>query len=414
MKQEAQALTEILLTHQETMIEQLHQWSLINSGTKHLQGLDKMRGALHAAFSPIADTIETHALPEISMINTSGASVTERCGDLLFIRKRPHLKRRILLSGHMDTVFDVDHPFQTLRMLDNNTLNGPGVTDMKGGLLVILHALRAFEQSPFAATLGWDVVINADEEIGSPASRLFFDTIASDYQVALVFEPAMTQEGVFAKNRKGSGKLALIATGKSAHAGRAFYEGRNAICYLAEALIAIHALNHQQKKVTLNVGHITGGGALNIVPAHAIANLDVRISQPEDEHWVRKQLHRIIKKLQRPDYTLTLHGEFTRPVKRINPATTRLFHRLKTLGHALGLTLNWTDSGGCCDGNNLAHHGLAVIDTLGVRGGAIHSADEFILLDSLIERSVLSTLLLLDLAKGGLEEVSDARQVIVS
>ena len=277
---------------------------------------------------------------------------------------------------------------------------------MKGGLVVMLHALAAFERSPHADTLGWDVLINADEEIGSPASSQFFSEIKSRYQAVLVYEPAMNAKGTLAKNRKGSGKLTVVATGKAAHAGRAFYEGRNAICFLAEAVTAIHALNGLRDGVTINVGIVAGGDALNVVPDKAVAKLDVRITLPEDEYWVRQQLDTIIKQLRRTDDSLTVYGRFDRPVKRVNTSTERLFARIQHLGQSLGLTLDWQDSGGCCDGNNFGAHGLPVIDTLGVRGGDIHSANEFILLDSLVERASLSMLLLNDLAQGGLEELT--------
>jgi glutamate carboxypeptidase len=278
---------------------------------------------------------------------------------------------------------------------------------MKGGLVVILHALSAFEQLACAKQIGWDILITGDEEIGSPASSQIIDTIAPQYQAAFVYEPAMDADGTLAKNRRGSGKFTLIATGKSAHVGRAFDEGRNAIAYLAEALVAIHALNYQQHPgVTFNIGKIAGGDALNVVPDQAIAQLDIRITTTEDEIWVHQQLHTIMQQLERPDYQLTLHGGFHRPVKSIDAGTERLFHRIQAQGKILGLSLQWKDSGGCCDGNNLARHHIPVIDTLGVRGGNIHSQEEYILLDSLPERSALSLLILNDLAMGGLEELS--------
>ncbi|CEK10494.1 hydrolase [Legionella hackeliae] len=405
MDQALKGLLPYLYAHENLMIEQLHQFCTINSGSENLPGLALMSEALEAAFKPLADDIQHHSLPTLTTINMKGEPITQRCGDILFIRKRPELKRRILLSGHMDTVFAANNPFQHLTYINDNQLNGPGVADMKGGLLVILHALSAFEGMPAAQQLGWDVVINADEEIGSPASSGFFDAIAANYQAALVYEPAMDPEGTLAKNRRGSGKLTLIATGKSAHAGRAFYQGRNAICYLAEAVIDIHALNGLRDGVTINIGKIAGGEALNVVPDKAVAKLDVRISKPEDEQWVRTQLDAIIAKMQRTDYSITVHGSFDRPVKRVCESTQKLFSRIQKLGRLLDLTINWEDSGGCCDGNNLARHGLAVIDTLGVRGGNIHSANEYILLNSLVERSALSSLLLHDLAQGGLEEL---------
>ena len=364
-----------------------------------------MHQRLHQAFAPLADEIQTIKCPSIQTINMAGDAILQSYGDAIFIRKRPQLKRRILLSGHMDTVYGVNHSFQKLNYINDNHINGPGVADMKGGLIVMLHALQAFEAFDGCETLGWDVFINADEEIGSLASGSRLHAMASDYQAALVYEPAMTASGMLAKNRKGSGKITLISTGKAAHAGRAFDEGRNAICYLAEIITAVHALNGKREGVTINVGKIAGGEALNVVPDKAVAKLDIRISQPDDEAWVRHELDLIVSKMKRTDYALAIHGSFDRPVKRVTPSTQRLFERVQRAGHTLGLTLDWQDSGGCCDGNNLSVHGLPVIDTLGVRGGNIHSSDEYILIDSLVERASLSALLLADLAQGGLEEL---------
>ncbi|KTD60149.1 carboxypeptidase G2 and to acetylornithine deacetylase/succinyl-diaminopimelate desuccinylase [Legionella sainthelensi] len=406
MKSTYKKLIERITNSQETMVEQLHQFCEINSSTSNLPGLAQMMDALHAAYKPIADILQIQKFSPIPVIDMSGDTQVQISGDALFIRKRPHLKRRVLLSGHMDTVYSPESSFQKLTYINDNCINGPGVTDMKGGLIVMLHALSAFEQDESAIKLGWDVVINADEEIGSPASSAFFDKLATHYQTALVYEPAMTEHGTLAKNRKGSGKLTLIASGKSAHAGRDFSAGRNAICYLAEALCAINALNGTRDGVTINIGKIAGGQALNVVPDKAVAQFDIRINLPEDEFWVRTELDKIIHQLKRPDYSLGLHGAFGRPVKRINSGTERLFHRVQHIGKELGISLDWKDSGGCCDGNNLAKHGIPVLDSLGVRGGKIHSEEEYILLDSLPERSALSALLLLDLAQGGLEDLT--------
>ncbi|MFC3909453.1 hydrolase [Legionella dresdenensis] len=390
----------------QIMVEQLHHFCEINSGTDNLAGLKHMHQTLATAFKSVADKIETKSLAPVATVNMAGELATQRCGDALFIRKRPELKRRVLLAGHMDTVYPSDSSFQTLKYINDNQINGPGVADMKGGIIVMLHALTMFEQTDLAGSIGWDVLLNADEEIGSPASSPLYAEIAKNYQAAMVYEPAMDAIGTLARNRKGSGKLTLVATGKAAHAGRHFYEGRNAIAYLAEAITAIHALNGEREGVTINVGKIAGGEALNVVPAKAVAQLDVRISYPDDEYWVMDKLYAIFGELRRNDYSLSIHGGFGRPVKRVCTGTERMFDRIRLLAQKLGLTIDWQDSGGCCDGNNLACHGLPVIDTLGVRGGHIHSHDEFILLDSLVERTALSTLLLCDLAQNGLEELA--------
>lgn len=398
-------LINTLQKQQQAMVEQLHQLCSLNSGTDNLNGLAAMQTALETAYTPLADSIEHKKSAPLGIINMAGNTTQQICGDALFIRKRPHLQRRILLSGHMDTVYPATSPFQHLTYINDNQVNGPGVADMKGGLIVMLHALAAFEQTDAAQHLGWDVLINADEEIGSPVSAALFDELAPNYHTALVYEPAMTADGTLAKNRKGSGKMTLIARGKAAHAGRAFDEGRNAISYLAEAVIAIHALNGKRDGVTINIGKIAGGEALNVVPDTAVAKLDIRISLTEDELWVRSELDKIIQDLKRPEYSMEVHGAFGRPVKRVCSATERLFARVQRIGKELGLNIDWKDSGGCCDGNNLARHGLAVLDTLGVRGGSIHSPEEYILLDSLSERATLSALLLHDLAQGSLEEL---------
>jgi glutamate carboxypeptidase len=405
MNYSLQTLIEYTKSHHDEMVHQLHEFCNINSGSDNLSGLKHMRTFLENAYQSIADDIETITMPQSSIITMDGQTNDLICGDALFIRKRPNAKRRILLTGHMDTVYSINHPFQTLKQLDENVVNGPGVSDMKGGLIVMLHALTAFESIFEQSDMGWDVLINADEEIGSPTSAALLDDLSSNYQAGLVYEPAMDKHGTLAKNRKGSGKLTLVAHGKAAHAGRSFYEGRNAICYLAEIIIAIHQLNGKRDGVTINVGKISGGDVLNSVPEKAVTKLDIRITQPEDEAWVRAELDNISQRHEKPGYTLEVDGAFSRPVKQVNAGTKALFERIQKVGKQLGIEIDWKDSGGCCDGNNLAQRGLPVIDTLGVRGGNIHSSDEYILLDSLVERATLSGLLLADLADGGLEQL---------
>ncbi len=387
------------------MVAQLHQFCEINTGTYNLNGLKMMHQTLKSIFIPLADSVETRTFKKITTINMAGEKEFHQSGDGLLIRKRPHLKRRVLLCGHMDTVYSETNPFKQLRYLNNNHIIGPGVADMKGGLIVMLHALMAFEKTPFSESMGWDVFINADEEIGSPASSEVFKEIAKNYQCALVFEPAMTESGKLAKNRKGSGKVTLIATGKAAHAGRAFDKGHNAICYLAEVITAINTLNGKRPGVTINIGKIAGGEALNVVPEKAVAKIDIRISQPEDEKWVRDEFAAILNQHKRKGFNLVIDGNFGRPVKRVDKSTEILFKKIQWLGKELNISIDWEDSGGCCDGNNLASLGLPVLDTLGVRGGEIHSSKEYLVMDSLVERASLNALLLVDLAQGGLEEL---------
>lgn len=405
MEQDTKSFFNAMNAKKNKMISLLHKFCEINSGTENRQGLNTLLDLLKGEFAPYVDSTDILSFSPIPLIDMQGNHQFFQSGNALFLRKRPHLKRRVLLCGHMDTVYPIDSSFQTLRYLDKNIINGPGVADMKGGLIIMLYALKAFEELPASSTLGWDVFINADEEIGSPASSSFYEEVATNYQAALVYEPAMTPTGHFAKNRRGSGKITLIAAGKSAHVGRAFDQGRNAICYLAEAITLIHALNGKREGVTINVGKIAGGTAVNVVPDKAIAKLDIRIINEADQLWVKDQLDKIIQHLKKPDYELTVEGDFNRPPKQIDIYTKNLFQRIQSVGKTLNLHPEWQDSGGCCDGNNLAKHHIPVIDTLGVRGGNIHSEQEYILLDSLAERATLSALLLNDLAQGNLEKL---------
>lgn len=405
MEQSDIKLIQAIPDQQERMIELLHQFCNINSYSDNLPGLALMLDCLQQAFSPIADSIEVQKLPPVPYIDLHGNTQVRHCGDALLIQKRPQLKRRILLAGHMDTVYPLHSSFQKIRYLNAEQINGPGVCDMKGGLIVILHALATLEQSQAKELIGWDVLINADEEIGSEASSALFTSRANLYQAALLYEPAMDSQGTLAKNRKGNGKFTIVSQGKAAHAGRNFVDGKNAICYLAEVIGAVNALNGKRPGVTINVGLIAGGEALNVVPAKAVAKLDVRISEQEDSLWVINELEQIKQKYQKSEYGLHIEGAFGRPVKKIDKGSERLFTRLKGWGKELGLNLDWKDSGGCCDGNNLSQYGIPILDTLGVRGGNIHSEQEFIELASLAERTALSALLLIDLATGGLEDL---------
>lgn len=392
-----------LNNRKNNMIKQLCEFCAISSGSENLAGLAIMRETLCTAFNSLADHLEVHKFSPLTTINMAGNEVTIEQGPTLFISKRPKLSRRILLCGHMDTVYN-DNNFPTVR-LNEKQIKGPGVADMKGGLVVILQALRVFEEYAISKNLGWDIFINADEELGSPASSELLKKIAANYQAALVFEPALTVDGRFARKRCGSGKLTIIASGRTAHVGRAFDTGRNAICHLAKAIIAIDALNKQHNGIVINIGKIAGGTALNIVPEQAVAKLDVRIAHPQDEEWLWEQLRKITLKMQHDDYALKIYGNFSRQVKDVSPATARLFTIIQKLGQELNYPISWADSGGCCDGNNLANLNVPVIDTLGVRGGNLHSSAEFIELDSLVERAALTSLLLLNLAGGGLEEL---------
>ena len=385
------------------MVETLLQWSAINSGSLHVAGVRQMRETLQAAFAELGGEAEVLPVPPLQTVDTKGEVQEVPLAEALRIRKRAHAPIKIVLSGHMDTVFPKDSPFQAPCWLDENTINGPGVADLKGGLVCMLVALKALEQSPWADQIGWEVLLNSDEEIGSQSSNHLLVEAAKWADIGMIYEPALA-DGTLAGARKGSGNFAYVVKGRAAHAGREFDKGRNAIALLAELIGKLYALNGRREGVTLNPGKIEGGGPTNIVPDTAILRFNVRMPQPEDQQWLEAEFTRIESELgDRDGFTLTRHGAFTRPPKPLTEKNTRLFELLKSCGQELGLEVNWVATGGCCDGNNMAAVGLPNIDTLGVRGGRIHSHEEFVLVDSLTERAKLSAMLLLKLASGEVE-----------
>ncbi len=388
----------------EQMCRQVTDWCNINSGTENLSGIAAMAELLQSAFGVLGGTFEQVPVPPTESIDSRGNPGTVPLGPALrFTKRRSHAAGatggplRVLLNIHRDTVYGMDHPFQTCTRLDANTLRGPGVIDAKGGLVVMLAALQAFERSPFADRIGWEVLINSDEEIGSLGSAGPLARAAAENDVGLLFEPALP-DGSLVSRRRGTGNFSIVVRGRSAHAGRDFDRGRNAIVALAEMLVQLHGLNGAIPGITVNVGRVEGGGAVNVVPDLAIARVNVRTSVPQDEGKIISELRRIVAAAgNREGITAQLHGGITSPPKLPDDRTRRMMETIEACGHDLGLPITWRDSGGASDGNKLAAAGLPNIDTLGPRGGNIHSPQEFLLLDSLVERAKLSALLLMKL-----------------
>jgi len=388
--------------NETTMVERVIQWSNINSGSFNVLGLERLSAALTHTFSELECEGDVLSLPPIDQVNSQGISTKVDLGPMLRFWKRLQAPLQILLVGHMDTVFPLDQPFQQAKFKNDTIIVGPGVTDMKGGLCVMFEALKAFEKSKHKDKVGWEVLINPDEEIGSLASAPFLAERAKSHHLALLFEPAMDEQGTLAGERKGSGKFTLVVKGKAAHAGRDFHLGKNAICGLAELVLGIDQLNGQREGVTLNVGQIEGGVAVNVVPSLAIAKLDIRTQSVEDESWARTQIESIIKEVQKQrEIKIDLMGQFGRKPKKLSGKTLALYELVQKISTSLGQPLSWKPSGGCCDGNNLSEAGLPNIDTLGVCGGKIHSDEEYLLVKSLTTRANLTYTLLTHLSEHG-------------
>ncbi|WP_370032252.1 hydrolase [Qipengyuania mesophila] len=392
-----QALLDVI--DADAMLREVQEWAAINTGTANIAGLDTMAGILADAFSALPGEVELVEPATVTAISGEGREFEKPHGRHMVLRVRPEAERRFVLTGHMDTVFPGDHPFQEVSWLDDETINGPGTADMKGGLNVILHALKTFETIEGAQRVGYDVMINSDEETGSLASRGLIEELARGKYAALTYEPSALPDGTLAHARGGTGNYSITIHGRSAHAGRNPQDGRNAIVAASDLVLRIAALAGDD--ITVNPAKIEGGSANNVVPDLAVLRFNIRPKSTEAMNRFDGELDRALAAIKAEhEVGIHRHGGVTRPPKPVDAKAQRLFDLVKSCGAELGQKIGWQPTGGVCDGNNIAATGVPVVDTMGVRGGAIHSPDEFMIVPSLRERAALSARVLARLSTG--------------
>jgi glutamate carboxypeptidase len=382
------------------MLLQVETWSEINSGSRNLEGLATVGARLAGAFADLPGELRMVEAAPVDAIDEAGRSFEIEHGRNLHLTVRPDAPVQLLFTGHMDTVFGVDHPFQALKWLEpGKVLNGPGVADMKGGIAVMLAALKAVEASPLAAQLGYEVVINSDEEVGSLGSAALIAQAAKGKRAALTYEPSALPDGTLAGARPGSGNFSFTVTGRSAHAGRNPEEGRNALVAAADLALRLKAA--VGPGLSVNPAKIDGGGPNNVVPDLAVLRVNLRPATLDDQARAQQLIDSGVAAVAADhDVQIHVHGHFARPPKPVTPETEALFGLVQRAGADLGQSIGWKPTGGVCDGNNIAACGVPVIDTMGVRGGSIHSMEEYLIVESLAERAALSALTILRLAAG--------------
>ena len=375
----------------------LEAWANINSGSRNLAGLEAMRAALAIEFAKLPFTNLVHvALPGTQAL-------------ALKLDVRPAAKRQVFLSGHYDTVYGVDHPFQRCSYPDANMLRGPGVADMKGGLVVMLEALRRLEQTPYATVLGYEVLLTPDEETGSIHSKPLLDAIAHSkrHDFALVFEPARAN-GDLVKSRKGTGTFTITVHGKAAHAGRDPKSGQNAILALTEILPQVNRIQDEMPGILVNVGKIQGGGPVNIVPDFASADFNLRITAIEEGDFFLRRVHEILLTFNaRGGCRAEIDGHFDRKPKVSTHFEERLFEAWRGCSRELNTDFSWQHVGGGSDGNLLSSAGLDNLDGLGPIGDHLHSDREYCLIDSLTQRAAIASLFLQKYASGSIHLSSE-------
>lgn len=380
------------------MLAQVDAWAAVNSGSRNLDGLGVIAGALAEAFGALPGDLKLEEPSPAEAIDARGKAAALPHGRNLHLKVRPDAPVQLLFTGHMDTVFAADHPFQSVFWREDGVLGGPGVADMKSGIAIMLAALRAIE-GVGAPQLGYEVVINSDEEVGSTGSAALIAQAARGKRAALTYEPSALPDGTLAGARPGSGNFSITIEGRAAHAGRNPEEGRNAI--VAAAALALRLAEAKSAGLKVNPARIDGGGPNNVVPDLAVLRVNLRPATPEDEAAARRLIEEAVAAVAAAhDVHINVHGGFGRPPKPMDDKARRLFELVKACGADLGQSIGWQDTGGVCDGNNIAACGVPVVDTMGARGGAIHSDQEFLIVDSLVERAQLSALIILRLANG--------------
>lgn len=299
----------------------------------------------------------------------------------------------ILIIGHMDTVF----PLGTLEMMPflerDGKLFGPGVLDMKGGLVVTLTAIAALRESDQMPVRPITAFFNTDEEMGSYESRDLIEKLAKDKALVLVHEPS-EPDGALLTWRKGTGKFNVKVNGRAAHSGGEHQKGLNAIEELAHQIVAIQSLTDYEKGTTINIGSVHGGRAINVVPAYAEADGDLRIMQTSEYERVERVIRSLKPRLK--DSVIEVSCNMNRPPMPFDALMENTFDRAYSIAKDCGIEIKAGGSGSASDANFVAPMGIPVLDGLGPSGEGFHSEDEYILTESLSERAKLTAALLKD------------------
>jgi len=357
------------------MFALLEKMVLIQSGTRNKKGVDRVARLIKGAFK--SDNVSSNTIKQVEL------------GNHLVVRSlcERRLDRQILVVGHMDTVFPKNTDFNWYRD-DSNKCYGPGVIDMKGGLVAGIFALKALDFTGFLKKIPITFIFNSDEEIGSPSSRELIKNEAEKSAMAFVLECGGL-EGEVVTGRKGNMSLKLDVFGKAGHAAFAGKAKGSAILELAYKIIAFESLNDFQRGMTVNVGKIDGGIGSNIVPEHATARIDVRFKSQSDQIYLQEKIKEIVEKQNTPHTKSNLEIMSQRPPMEQNDANRSLFKIVKDVAAKLGFPLKEEFRSGVSDANIIALENIPVLDGLGPSGANDHSSDEYMIKESLLQRATL-------------------------
>ena len=404
LSEQEQRLCATIARRFDSMLADLATHVAIPTGRGFRPGLDEYRGILAGRLQSLGPAVElihgdarpAWIEPPATRACTAAGKPAAESNPLPVLLARHQAAsstsaRRILLSGHIDTIHDPHGSFRELTIAAGRaTATGPGAVDMKGGIVIALNALEAL--SELGIDLNWSFILGSDEETGSFMCDRALRAAAKGHDIGLALEPALPGGGL-AVERMGSGQFMVECFGRSAHAGRDFTRGISAVYALARAMTQLESLARPERGMIVNVGPLLGGELTNAVPDYAACWGNVRFDERSAE-----TLARSIDALATGGDALpriAVHRAWNRPAKPRIESTMQLAGLAKAVATDLGQAMTFAGTGGVCDGNNLQAAGLPTIDTLGVRGGNLHRTDEFIELSSLVERCQLLAILML-------------------
>lgn len=377
--------------HEQEMLDLLEELVCIQSGSRNKKGVDRVGKRVRLEMEPLGFSCKfqqetdygNHLIARSRGTDQSPDQAPNQGENQSLIQD----KKQILITGHMDTVFPMDTAFNYY-WENEAQCYGPGVADMKGGLVVGIFALKALARTGLLGNSPICFIFNSDEEIGSPSSRGLIQREARKSRLAYVLE-AGGLSGEIVTGRKGSLSVRLAVEGKAGHAAFAGRDKASAILELAHKTIAIEAMNQPGKGISANVGLTEGGIGPNTVAQHARAALDFRYLEPGHGVQLKAQLEKIagLQTLAGTRTFLEIAG--SRPPMPQTPANTRLYHQIQSLAQALEIPVKSELRSGVSDANLIAEQGIPVIDGLGPIGAKDHSEDEYIEKKSLFDRTLL-------------------------
>jgi len=311
---------------------------------------------------------------------------TERFGDQMLARFSGKSSDRILLLGHTDTVWTAGEIEKRPFEIGDGRIFGPGVFDMKAGILLMWMAVGALLRMRGALERSVTVLLTSDEEVGSNSSRALTESEAARCRAVFVLEPSLPG-GVLKTARKGVGQFTLKAVGRAAHAGIDPLKGVNAIEEISRQILKLHRLTDVVQGTTVSVGVVQGGTRSNVVPAEAAAEIDVRITSIGEAERVTRAIKALAPEL--PGARLEVSGSINRPPMERTSDTVRLFEIACRIAAQIGIDLKEGSTGGASDGNLTSALGIPTLDGLGAVGDGAHAVDEWVDVESLPARAAL-------------------------